>query len=67
MFWDITIIFLLLSADFFAPAPQLGGGMTAPPRAAQHRIVAPPDHCPDCAHGEPATSGCPSCRPFRPF
>lgn len=60
MFWEITIIFLLLSASSFSPTTQLGEGMTAPPRAAQHRIAEPPDRCPVCER-MPASSGCPSC------
>jgi hypothetical protein len=51
---------LLLSASFFSPTAQLSEGMTAPPRAAQHRIAEPPDRCPVCER-MPASSGCPSC------
>ena len=61
MLLEIVGIFLMLSASFFPTATQLRGGLTAPLRAEEGRVVTPPDRCQDCLLN-PASSGCPSCR-----
>ena len=54
MFLEIVGIFLILTASFFPTT-------TSPTRPERHRIVTP-ERCQGCLPN-PATSGCPTCRP----